>query len=176
MWSERSLQRIHPSSHPQHGPEPPRDFDWSEELQGFILASFYIGYVITHVPGGVIASRYGGKYTLILGMCIASFFTLITPVCVDAGGSGAMIAMRIIIGFGEGIIFPSCAALIASWTPLADRSKIGTLTYSGAQIGSIVGSLASGYLLDAYRWSSVFYAFGAFGIVWSIFFVSGFGR
>jgi len=25
-------------------------FEWSEELQGFILGSFFIGYIITHVP------------------------------------------------------------------------------------------------------------------------------
>lgn len=148
-------------------------FDWDEELQGFILASFYVGYVITHVPGGVFASKYGGKYTLIVGMCVASVFTLLTPVCVEAGGAPALIALRIIIGLGEGVIFPSCAALISSWTPLADRGKIGTLTYSGAQIGSIFGSLMSGWLLDYYPgWGSVFYFFGVFGVVWSAFFVS----
>lgn len=148
-------------------------FEWDEELQGFILAAFYVGYVLTHVPGGVFASKYGGKYTLIVGMCVASFFTLITPVCVEAGGAPALISLRIIIGLGEGVIFPSCAALISSWTPLTDRGKIGTLTYSGAQIGSIFGSLMSGWLLANYDgWGSVFYFFGIFGIVWSVFFVS----
>lgn len=90
--------------------------------------------MITHVPGGVLASRYGGKLTLIAGMAVASFFTLITPVCVAAGGAPALIALRIIIGLGEGVIFPSCTALLASWVPLKERSKIGTLTYSGAQV------------------------------------------
>lgn len=106
-------------------------------------------------------------------MCVASFFTLITPVCVEAGGAPALIVLRILIGLGEGVIFPSCAALLASWTPLTERGKIGTLTYSGAQIGSIIGSLVSGWLLGAYPgYGSVFYFFGAFGLVWSAFFVS----
>lgn len=128
--------------------------------------------MITHVPGGVFASKYGGKYTLIVGMCVASFFTLITPVCVEVGGAPALIALRILIGLGEGVIFPSCAALLSSWTPMTERGKIGTLTYSGAQIGSIFGSAMSGILLESYEWGSVFYFFGVFGIVWSIFFVS----
>lgn len=128
--------------------------------------------MITHVPGGVFASKYGGKYTLIVGMCVASFFTLITPVCVQAGGAPALIALRILIGLGEGVIFPSCAALLSSWTPITERGRIGTLTYSGAQIGSIFGSTMSGVLLDSYDWGSVFYFFGIFGIVWAVFFVS----
>lgn len=106
-------------------------------------------------------------------MTVASVFTLLTPVCVEAGGAVALIVMRIIIGLGEGVIFPSCTALLAAWVPLKERSKIGTLTYSGAQIGSIFGSLMSGLLLDTYDgWGSVFYFFGFIGIVWIIIFVS----
>lgn len=152
--------------------EPAHPFDWDEQLQGFILSAFYLGYVITHVPGGVFASKYGGKYTLIAGMCVASLFTLLTPVCVNAGGAVALIIMRILIGLGEGVIFPSCAALVAAWTPLSSRGKIGTLTFSGAQMGSIFGSLMSGVLLETYSWESVFYFFGGFGIAWSVLFVS----
>ncbi|XP_037042766.1 putative inorganic phosphate cotransporter [Bradysia coprophila] len=151
--------------------KPGGDFDWSEELQGVILASFYIGYVITHVPGGVVASRYGGKITLLVGMTVAAFFTLITPVCVESGGAAALITLRIIIGLGEGLIFPSCNALLAAWVPLAERSKMGTLTYSGAQIGSIFGSLVSGALLSAYDgWASVFYFFGGISFIWIVIF------
>lgn len=95
-----------------------------------------MGYVITHVPGGVLASRYGGKLTLIVGMSVASLFTLLTPVCVAAGGAPALIIIRIIIGLGEGLIFPACTALLAAWVPLKERSKIGTLTYSGAQVNT----------------------------------------
>lgn len=119
------------------------------------------------------ASRYGGKITLIAGMSVASIFTLLTPVCVEAGGATALIILRVIIGLGEGVIFPSCTALLAAWVPLKERSKIGTLTYSGAQIGSIFGSLMSGLLLDTYDgWGSVFYFFGVIGLVWIVIFVS----
>jgi ACS family sodium-dependent inorganic phosphate cotransporter len=29
-------------------------FDWSEEVQGLILSSFYFGYIVTHIPGDFI--------------------------------------------------------------------------------------------------------------------------
>ena len=43
------------------------EFDWSAERQGVILGSFYYGYALSHVPGGILAERYGGKW--IFGLC-----------------------------------------------------------------------------------------------------------
>lgn len=60
-------------------------FDWSEAQQGVILSSFFWGYVITHVPGGLLAERFGGKYVLCLGILSTAIFTLITPIVVDNG-------------------------------------------------------------------------------------------
>lgn len=60
-------------------------YNWSEEQQGWILSSFYIGYVLTHVPGGVIAEKYGGKWTLSLGILSTAVFTILTPFAVEYG-------------------------------------------------------------------------------------------
>lgn len=60
-------------------------FEWSEQLQGIILGAFYWGYAATHVPGGVISMRYGGKYTLSIGILSTAIFTLLTPVVIEWG-------------------------------------------------------------------------------------------
>lgn len=60
-------------------------YNWSQSQQGYILSSFYIGYVLTHVPGGVIAERYGGKWTLSLGILSTAIFTILTPLAVELG-------------------------------------------------------------------------------------------
>ena len=41
--------------------------------------------MITHVPGGVWSAKYGGKYTLSLGILSTAIFTLLTPVVVKYG-------------------------------------------------------------------------------------------
>lgn len=61
------------------------DFEWSESLQGIILSSFFWGYVITHIPGGLLAEKFGGKYVLSLGILSTAIFTLLTPVIIDWG-------------------------------------------------------------------------------------------
>lgn len=50
-----------------------------------VLSSFYIGYVITHIPGGILAEKFGGKYTLSLGILSTAIFTVLTPFCVKHG-------------------------------------------------------------------------------------------
>lgn len=49
------------------------------------MASFYIGYVITHVPGGILAEKFGGKWTLSLGILSTAIFTILTPLAVEWG-------------------------------------------------------------------------------------------
>jgi len=46
---------------------------------------FTDGYVILHVPGGMLAEKYGGKYTLSLGILSTAIFTLLTPICIQWG-------------------------------------------------------------------------------------------
>uniref|UniRef100_A0A182TKA0 Major facilitator superfamily (MFS) profile domain-containing protein n=1 Tax=Anopheles melas TaxID=34690 RepID=A0A182TKA0_9DIPT len=147
------------------------EFDWDEELQGIILSSFYWGYVITHIPGGMLAEKFGGKWTLSLGILSTAFFTLITPWAVELGGSTALIVIRVMMGLGEGTTFPALSALMATWIPAKERSKLGSLVFGGGQVGTILGNLLSGVLLHNIEgWSSVFYFFGGLGVLWFVIF------
>lgn len=110
------------------------EYEWSESLQGVILASFYVGYVITHIPGGYLADKFGGKYTLSIGILSTAVLTLITPICIVNGGAYTLIGLRILIGLGEGTTFPALSALLASWIPLSERSKLGALVFGGGQV------------------------------------------
>lgn len=55
---------------------------------------------------------------------------------------------------------------MAQWAPPHERGQIGSLIFAGSQIGTVLGTLLSGVLLKHYDWSSVFYVFGAMGVVW----------
>lgn len=76
-------------------------YEWDEKTQGLILSSFFYGYIVTHLPGGIIAEKFGGKYSLGLGILSTAFFTLITPITVKLGGANALIALRVLEGLGE---------------------------------------------------------------------------
>lgn len=139
-------------------------------LQGLILSSFYWGYVLTHIPGGMLADKFGGKYTLGLGILSTAIFTLLTPVAVEVGGSTLLIILRFCMGLGEGTTFPALNAMLAHWSPPSERSRFGSLVFAGAQIGTVIANGLSGNLIYYLGWPSVFYFFGCLGVLWFVVF------
>ncbi|XP_012526725.1 putative inorganic phosphate cotransporter [Monomorium pharaonis] len=149
----------------------PNRYDWDERTQGLILSSFYWGYVITHLPGGMLSERFGGKYTLGVGILSTAIFTLLTPVVVKWGEATGLIVLRILMGLGEGTTFPALNAMLAQWTPPEERSVIGSLVFAGAQLGTVFANVVSGLILHDFEWPTVFYVFGGIGVLWFVVFV-----
>lgn len=148
---------------------PDNEFDWDEKTQGLILSAFYWGYVITHIPGGLLAERFGGKQTLGLGILSTALLTLLTPLAARHGPNW-MITVRFLEGLGEGTTFPALNALLAQWVPPMERGKLGSLVFAGNQIGTVVSSALTGILLKYWEgdWPDVFYLFGILGVIWYI--------
>ncbi|XP_050432551.1 putative inorganic phosphate cotransporter [Adelges cooleyi] len=142
-------------------------FDWDEETQGLVLSAFYYGYVITHVPGGLMAQKYGGKHVLGLGILSTAVLTLITP-AVARLGSKQLIALRFAEGLGEGVTFPALCALLALWTPPGERGRLTTFVFAGVQLGNVLANSLSGYIIyyTSGGWPNVFYFFGFTSLVW----------
>jgi ACS family sodium-dependent inorganic phosphate cotransporter-like MFS transporter 5 len=75
-------------------------FTWDAEEQGIILGAFFYGYVITQIPGGYLAEKYGGKWLFGVGTLVTAILTLLTPLAAKAG-SGVFISVRVLMGLGE---------------------------------------------------------------------------
>jgi len=75
-------------------------FDWDERTQGQVLSAFYYGYILTHLPGGVLSQRFGGKHTMGLGILSTALFTLLTP-HVAYMGPAHLTVLRFVEGLGE---------------------------------------------------------------------------
>ncbi|VVC97622.1 unnamed protein product [Leptidea sinapis] len=143
-------------------------FEWSEATQGLLLGSFYYGYVLTHLPGGMLAERIGGKWVLGLGLLFTATCTLITPYAVKMGGATALFILRVIEGLGEGPTMPALMCMISKWAPKTERGRMGAIVFGGAQIGNICGSYFSGLIMHEGSWENVFYLFGGLGVLWFI--------
>ncbi|KAG9275405.1 sialin isoform X1 [Astyanax mexicanus] len=142
-------------------------YDWDSETQGWILGSFFYGYIITQIPGGYLARKYGAKWLLGFGILGTVIFTLLTPVAADMG-AGYLIAVRVLEGIGEGVTFPAMHAMWASWAPPLERSRLLTISYAGAQLGTVVALPLSGQICFYLDWTYVFYIFGAVGLLWFV--------
>ncbi|XP_066258483.1 putative inorganic phosphate cotransporter isoform X1 [Euwallacea similis] len=147
------------------------EFVWETDLQGYILSSFFYGYVITQIPFGILAKKYGNIYFLGIGMLINSVFGLLVPAAAHMG-VWWLIVVRFIQGLGEGPIVPCTHALLAKWIPPNERSRMGAFVYAGAQFGTVISMPLSGLLAVSHGgWPSIFYVFGAIGAVWCVAFL-----
>ncbi|KAL4217610.1 hypothetical protein ACF0H5_022352 [Mactra antiquata] len=147
------------------------EFDWSTSLQDYILGSFFYGYIVTQIPGGWMAEKFGGKWMFGGGVLCTAILTLATPLAARYS-VGVFIAVRVLEGLGEGVTFPAMHAMWGKWGPLYERSKLTGFSYAGAQMGTVFALPLSGWLCDQHNflggWPSVFYVFGALGCLWFI--------
>eukprot|EP00056_Hartaetosiga_gracilis_P007296 m.106573 g.106573 ORF g.106573 m.106573 type:complete len:542 (-) comp12676_c0_seq1:125-1750(-) len=149
--------------------EMSKHFDWNNSQTTMILSSFFFGYICTQLPGGWLGTKFGGKYVFGFGVLCTTLLTLLTPLA--SNSIPALIALRVVEGLGEGVTYPAMHSIWAKWAPPAERSRLATLSYIGAYMGTIVsmpasGALSASHFLDG--WPSVFYVFGTLGFLWFV--------
>ncbi|VVC43100.1 Major facilitator superfamily,Major facilitator superfamily domain [Cinara cedri] len=162
-----------PGNSTNHSISNEGSFLWTTSQQGYVLSSFFYGYVITQIPFGILSKKYGAKYFLGIGMLINSVFGFLVPLSANFG-IFSLITIRFIQGLGEGPIVPCTHALLAKWIPPTERSRMGAFVYAGAQFGTVISMPLSGVLSEygfAGGWPSIFYVFGAIGTLWSVAFL-----
>ena len=55
------------------------DIEWDKMTQGWVLSSFFYGYIVTQIPGGWLAGKYGGKRVMLIGLIIYGISTMLIP-------------------------------------------------------------------------------------------------
>ncbi|OAY72358.1 putative anion transporter 1, chloroplastic [Ananas comosus] len=141
------------------------EFDWSPATVGLIQSSFFWGYLLTQIAGGIWADTVGGKTVLGFGVVWWSVATALTPVAAKIG-LPFLLVVRAFMGIGEGVAMPAMNNILSKWIPVAERSRSLALVYSGMYLGSVTGLAFSPLLIHTYGWPSVFFSFGSLGTVW----------
>jgi ACS family sodium-dependent inorganic phosphate cotransporter len=143
-------------------------FGWDETTKGYVLSSFFVGYMLLMAVSGALANRYGGRMVLGIAVLWWSLFTALTPPAAMMG-LGALITARIALGLGEAAVFPASINMIGRWVPKANRSRAVALFTSCLSIGTMISLPVTGWMIRDFGWPMPFYIFGALGIVWALF-------
>ena len=140
-------------------------YGWDTATQGWVLSSFFMGYLLTQLLGGWWAARIGGRALLALGVLWWSLFTFLTPLAASLS-LGALIAARVGMGLGEGVAFPAIYQLLGRWIPPHERARAAALNGSGIPLGTVAATLLTPWVVGRFGWPAVFYSFGAAGLAW----------
>lgn len=147
--------------------EMQRSLGWTDTIKGLVLSSFFIGYILFMVAGGVLANRYGGKIVLGTAVVLWSIFTILTPYAAAISGA-VLISARILLGAGEAVASPAIFNLLARWVTPGERARAVSFVSAGATVGALIALLTTGWIVTRYGWPMAFYSFGVIGLIWAV--------
>lgn len=142
-----------------------REFGWNETTKGWVLSSFFVGYLLFMAASGILTNKLGGRIVLGAAVLWWSAWTALTPPAAMVSLS-TLVAARVALGLGEAAVFPASVNMLARWVPVEHRSRASAFFISSLSIGAMISLPATGALVRGYGWPTPFYVFGAAGLLW----------
>lgn len=142
------------------------DFNWDSKQKNFVLSSFFIGYIISMLPIGILVKKVSPVLIFGIGVGASSVLTILTPVL--AKNYELLIASRIIAGIVQGVQVPCLLAFWKTWAPPLERTTLHAIAMNGCTFGIVITLPLSGGLGEVLGWKSIFYVTGTIGCIWYI--------
>lgn len=143
------------------------EFVWDELEQGALLSSFYWGYLVTQMPGGYLAERFGSKIVLGVSQTMNGLLFLLLPVA-TRGGLPAAAAVRVLQGLVCGPVYPCLLPLVARWFPLDERQRAFGTVHALTALAVSAATALAGQVSAALGWRAVFYMGGGAALLWAV--------
>jgi sugar phosphate permease len=151
-------------------PRIAQDFSWSDREVGskgeLLLAAFFLSYAVSNMLLSPFAERFGAKRSVIVAIAAFSLFTILSA---PLGQSvTALILLRLLLGFGEGVHIPMLSAITSRWFPIGERSRANAIWGAGILLATATAPLIVIPLINAIGWRPMFAVLGVVGMVLSI--------
>jgi len=128
------------------------DADLSE-LQ-WVVDAYTLSFAGLLLLAGALGDRYGRRRMLLAGLLV---FGAASTAAAYAGGIGALIAARAVMGAGAALIMPATLSLLISvFEDERERATAVGIWAATAGLGVALGPVVGGYLLERFWWGSIF--------------------
>lgn len=144
------------------------ELDFSVHESGWCMSAFFWAYALFQIPAGWFSARYGTRISLTifaLGWSLASMTVGLSA------GLWTIILAQLLMGVSQAGIFPASFTSIGHWMPLSQRSLGCGVLAAGMQVGAILASGLTGWLIGDVGWRWVFVIFAAPGFFWAAAFL-----
>ncbi|KAJ3644934.1 hypothetical protein Zmor_022631 [Zophobas morio] len=132
------------------------------------------GYLITPLLSGLVSDKKGGKYFVSIPILVISVIKVITPPMLSGSDSDFYILFTwyFLIGAGAAMVACGINSILAHWTPVEERGRLGSLAYCGTQFAVTFHSeIPDNFILATNLWNTPFYIYSALGLIWSVSFL-----
>src|SRR6266403_404253 len=163
LWLSVSLNYIDRSNLSIAAPLLKGELGLSATQLGVLLSAFFWTYACLQIPAGWLVDRFEVKWIFASGFLIWSAATAATGVL---HSFAALLAVRVILGVGESVAYPSYSKIIANHCPLARRGLANSIVASGLCVGPSFGMLFGGTLMGRFGWRPFFVTLGLARLLW----------
>jgi MFS family permease len=140
-------------------------FGLSNAQIGLLLSAFFWSYAAAQPFAGAIAQRFSVRTVLAVGLAV---WAGATAACGLATGFVSLLALRLLVGLGESVIFPANARILAEHAPDHQRGRANGVISLGMFLGPTAGTFLGGLILAQFDWRAVFFALGGVSLLWLI--------
>ncbi|MGC1452083.1 MAG: MFS transporter [Candidatus Sulfotelmatobacter sp.] len=134
--------------------------DWQ---LGTLLAAFFWTYGCMQIPAGWLVDHFDVKWVFAVGFFVWSTATAATGIL---HGFVALIVIRIILGVGESVAFPSYCKILGVHFTESRRGFANSAIMAGLGLGPAIGILVGGNLVARFGWRPFFLALGLGALLW----------
>ncbi len=135
----------------------------SASVLGALFSAFFWTYTAMQFVGGWVVDRFDPRRLLAVGFLVWSLATAFTGV---STGFGMLLSLRLLLGVGESVIFPTGSKILALYLPEEKRGFANGVLGSGMRFGAVVGSFGGGMLMARYGWRPAFLGIGVLSLLW----------
>ena len=142
-----------------------QDLHLSVYQLGILFSSFFWTYALFQILSGWLVDRINVNWVLAGGVLLWSLATFATGL---VHGFVLLLVMRLILGIGESVSYPSYSKIIARHFTELRRGRANSLISAGQACGPAFGTLLGGLLMARVGWRSFFLTLGVLSSLWLI--------
>ena len=138
------------------------EFGINATQAGLYMSAFFAGYLVTQIPGGIMADRYQPKYILIactvLGGVMTAAMSFITNY--EMG-----LVIRVITGISSGCVMAQCSKVVATTFEPKKRASAMGVVLASPPFGITLAQSIGAPLNQAVGWRNTFLIVAAIVVI-----------
>ena len=132
---------------------------------GLLLSAFFTTYVLSQPLVGILVDRLGAARVLAAGFTLWSIGTFLAGL---TRGVASLVALRLVMGAGESVCYPSGFALISQRVEDRHRARATAIMQVGSVVGPALGTFLGGAIMIRYGWRAMFITLGLASLLWLV--------
>lgn len=142
-----------------------KDLNLNPAQLGRLLEAMFWTYALCQPIAGKLIERWNVNWVFAIGFFAWSLATALTGF---VNTVGAIFVLRLILGAGESIAYPSYSQIIATTFPERLRGTANALIDAGSKLGPALGVYIGVRIVAAEGWHFMFIAIGGISLLWLV--------